>query len=134
MTLIEELTSHQLCRLAVCARINAQIAEAFCVLDIVDALEMEPTQIGRFLRAMSLRGYVRRVNPPRNCAQPRAAYYTMTKRWALVRALLRLQGQEPGRCCVCGDENTVPYLWRQRFFCRECLMTANRTDYPMRRG
>jgi len=126
----KELTSHQLCRLAVCARVFHKIKKPFCVLDIFEELEMERTHVGRFLRLMSKLGYLKRVKAPRDCVQPRAAYYVMTPMLNSLRVLLKLQGREPGVCCVCGVQNIIPYPWRKRFFCRKCLMEAKRVNFP----
>jgi hypothetical protein len=122
----DELTSHQLCRLAICARVHKCHCPlgAFCVIDVSEDLEMERPQAGRFLRLMERRGYLQRVRSPKGCVQPRATYYQMTPLWNALVALKRLQGSEPGVCAVCGKTDTVPHLWRGKFLCRECMMSS----------
>ena len=123
------LNGYQLCRLAICARVACTLRRAVAIVDVADALELEITQAGRFLRQMQRLGYLERREAPRGAVQSRAAYYGVTQRWSRLIRLLRLAGREPGRCCVCGSTDTVPYPFCEHFFCRDCLMEADRDDY-----
>lgn len=124
----EPLTTHQLCRLATCSRCQEVLGRAVSVGDLLAELDAEPALVGRFLRDMVARRYMRRAKAP--MAGRRCSFYVVTARWYILADDLRAIGRLPGVCCVCGTLEAVSFPFMRRFFCRDCLMEAHRDDFP----
>lgn len=124
----EPLTTHQLCRLATCSRCQEVLGRAVSVGDLLEELDAEPALVGRFLRDMVARRYMRRAKPP--MLGRRCSFYVVTARWYILADELRTIGRLPGVCCVCGKLEAVAFPFMRRFFCRDCLMEAHRDDFP----
>jgi hypothetical protein len=124
------LTLHQMYRLAACARVQEDLGRPVCIEDMLPELDAEDALVGRFLREMVVRGFMRAAPRPEVFARRRCKFYAVDARWYVIADTLRAEGCLPGVCCECGSMRTVAFPFLLRFFCRDCLMEAHRSDYP----
>lgn len=124
-----ELTLHQICRLASCARAQERLCRPFFIADVMPEFDAEEALVGRFLREMVARGYLQESPRPPEFWRRRSKFYVVTTRWYIVSDGLRVAGCLPGVCCACGADSAVSFPFLRRFFCRDCLMEAHRDDY-----
>lgn len=124
MGAIDKLTRHQLHDLVACYLLERGKQAPFSSSEAADVLEVEITRAGRFLRLLREYRLVRAIKDRRQYLYQ----LTVDGRRAIIR--LRRGGRLPGVCCVCGGAAS-PYAFRQRYFCRSCLMVAKREDYPI---
>lgn len=115
------LTMTQAYRLAMCAREQERLRRAVCFADVAEVLDVEGALAARFLREMARQGFLVAARPPVLIRGRRCRWFAMGARWlALVHTLAQV-GLTPGVCCVCRAREPLPFLFRGRFFCRECL-------------
>jgi len=119
------MTLGQLCRLTACERKEAECTGGvFTRQDIADALEVEITQAGRFIRDAAANGWMSCVcRPEKRGLKGNCSTYRMTQRWRELAVELREKGVLPDICSHPGcHRQALPIRFRNQYWCREHLM------------
>jgi hypothetical protein len=132
------LTMTQAFRLAMCARAQERLRRPVCFDDLAHVLDVEGALAARFLREMERRDFLVMVATPVGIWGRRCRWFLMGARWRLLVREFAAQGLAPGVCAVCGEREPLPFLFRGRFLCRECLCAddgcANDLNLAMHTG
>lgn len=115
------LTMAQAYRLAVCARTQERLKRPFCFEDLSDALDVEGALAARFMREMARRGFLLGVRTPPQIYGRRCRWFVMGRQWVVLVHVLSADGLQPGMCSACRTREPLPFMFRGRFLCRECL-------------